>query len=104
MENDGLIEKIIGTIMKRKLFGPFCVFIFAFPSPLGETFLGLQPPLPQALHGPRSRMSPVLPKVQHGILLMMTTSPNSQLKSCSTKTLPSSGKVSRLSLLCLSWL
>lgn len=82
VENDGLIEKGIGAISKRKLFGPFCIFIVSCPSPLGETFPGLQPPLPQALHGPHSRMSPVLQKVQHGTLLMMTTSPNSQLKSC----------------------
>lgn len=46
------------------------------------TYLGLQPPLHQDLLGPPNKMSIILQKVLHGIPLMMTISPNLQLRNC----------------------
>lgn len=60
---------------------PFNFYISFYFVGMG-TYLGLQPPLHQALLGPPSRMFIILQKVLHGIPLMMTISQNSQLKNC----------------------
>ena len=103
VENDGLTQKRIWSWNKEKISLPFLfcsTFISVCFMGVG-TYLGLQPPLHQALLGPLSKMFIILQKGLHGIPSMTTISPNSQLKNYSTRTLLSWGKVSNLSFLVL---